>query len=106
MVDKGDPLELQTNGTGFADLADLEEKVERVAGQLQELRDENKLLEEEIERLREALAVRDRNLEEIRRDLEQANRERRDFAKEDAIRSKLTTLLAKIEDVEGLSIQQ
>ncbi|GBE29442.1 hypothetical protein BMS3Bbin04_00454 [bacterium BMS3Bbin04] len=86
---------------GLADLDTLEIKVERVVGHVNELRGQNTQLDSTIRTLHEQLAVRDDMVDSLRRDLAQANLERRDIRKEELIRSKLATLLSKLEVLEG-----
>ncbi|MCB2211322.1 hypothetical protein KQI52_04340 [bacterium] len=85
---------------GLAELSTLEEKVDRVAGMLEKQQARNRELTSEIEDLRERLSVREITVEELQRELEDARKHRRDPAKEELIRGKLTTLLSRIESLE------
>jgi chromosome segregation ATPase len=96
-------LGMGSSVAGLDDLTMLEEKVELVVGRMDELRNRNSQLDNEIHRLREELSSRDDAVEQLRRDLDRAKTERRDIAKEEAIRGKLTTLLGKIEALESVS---
>ncbi len=87
----------------FDELATLEVKIGRIADQMDDIRNVNGQLNAEINRLREELVSRDQIVEELRRDLERARKDRRDIAREDLIRGKLTTLLEKIESLESVS---
>jgi chromosome segregation ATPase len=99
----GRPLGMGTEVASFDELATLEVKIGRIADQMDEIRNVNGQLNDEISQLREELVSRDQMVEDLRRDLELARKERRDIVREDLIRGKLTTLLDKIESLESVS---